>query len=78
MRKFIFSLKFEAKHEIEAETPEEAEAKAREMMDGVRVVRSGMQQIMDRRGSCIGVCPTQGDAEDYVKMDPCCLEEVEG
>lgn len=78
MRKFIFSLKFEANPEIEAENLEEAEAKAWEMMKDVRVVRSGTQQIRGRNGSTIGVCSVQEDAEDYVAQEPYFLEEVKG
>lgn len=78
MRKFIFSLTFEAMPEIEAETLKEAEAKAREMMKDVKVVRDVRQSVMDGRGRTIGVRHVQDDAEDYVRRDPCCLEEAEG
>lgn len=76
MRKFIFLLKFEAKLEIEADTVEEAEARARVMMDDVRVVRTSKQMVMDRQGGSIGFIPCQEDAEDYVRMDPCYLGEA--
>lgn len=76
MRKFVFSLKFEAKPEIEAETLEEAEAKARKMMEGVKVVRVAQRQVVDGRGAAIGVCPVQEDVKGYIQMEPYCLEEV--
>ena len=76
MRRFIFSLKFEANPEIEAETLEEAEAKAWEMMKGVKVVRDVEQPVRDGRGNMIGVRNVQEDADDYEQMEPYYLEEV--
>lgn len=76
MRRFIFSLKFEANPEIEAENLEEAEAKAWEMMKGVKVVRDVEQPVRDGRGSTIGVRHVQEDADDYEQMEPYYLEEV--
>lgn len=76
MRKFIFSLKFEANPEIEAETLEEAEAKAWKMMEGVKVVRDVEHPVRDGRGNAIGVRHVQEDADDYEQMEPYYLEEV--
>ena len=76
MRKFIFSLKFEANPEIEAESLEEAEAKAWEMMKGVKAVRDVEQPVRDGRGNTIGVRHVQEDADDYEQMEPYYLEEV--
>lgn len=76
MRRFIFSLKFEANPEIEAETLEEAEAKAWEMMKGVKVVRDVEQPVRDGRGNTIGVRHVQEDVDDYEQMEPYYLEEV--
>lgn len=76
MRRFIFSLKFEANPEIEAETLEEAETKAWEMMKGVKVVRDVEQPVRDERGNTIGVRHVQEDADDYEQMEPYYLEEV--
>lgn len=76
MRKFIFSLKFEANPEIEAETLEEAEAKAWEMMKGVKVVRNVEQLVRDGHGNTIGVHHVQEDVDDYEQMEPYYLEEV--
>lgn len=78
MRRFIFSLKFEANPEIEAETLEEAEDKAWEMMKGVKVVRDVEQPVKDGRGNTIGVRYVQEDADDYEQMEPYYLEEVKG
>ena len=78
MRKFTFSLKFEANPVIEAENLEEAEAKAWEMMKGVKVVRDIQQPVREGRGQTIGVRHVQEDAVGYVQLEPCCLEEVEG
>ena len=63
-RKFIFSLKFEANPEIEAETLEEAEKKAFEMMRGVGVTKQVTSGIFE-------------DMPEYVAQEPCFLEEVQ-
>ena len=76
MRKFIFSLKFEANPEIEAETFKEAADKAWEMTKGVKVVRDVERPVMDGRGATVGVRHVQEDADDYVQMEPYYLEEV--
>lgn len=60
MRKYMFSLKFEANPVIEAHTVEEAEAKAFEWM---------------RHRAVVDTCTGDGD-EDYVAQDPYFLEEV--
>ena len=59
-RKYMFSLKFEANPEIEAESLEEAEKKAFEMMTHVAV------KNLD----------TGAVDEDYVRQEPEFLEEV--
>ena len=60
-RKYKFSLKFEANPVIEAQTFEEAEAKACEWM---------------RHRAVVDTCTGDGD-EDYVAQEPYFLEEVE-
>lgn len=60
MRKYMFSLKFEANPVIEARTVEEAEAKAYEWM---------------RHRAVVDVCTGDGD-EGYVAQEPYFLEEV--
>lgn len=60
MRKYMFSLKFEANPVIEAHTVEEAEAKAFEWM---------------RHRAVVDTCTGDGD-EDYVAQEPYFLEEV--
>ena len=60
MRKFMFSLKFEANPVIEAHTVEEAEAKAYEWM---------------RHRAVVDTCTGDGD-EGYVAQEPYFLEEV--
>lgn len=62
-RKFIFSLKFEANPVIEAETLEEAERKAYEMMRNVGVTRQTTSGIFE-------------DMPEYVTKEPCFLREV--
>lgn len=59
-RKFIFSLKFEANPEIEAETLDEAEKKAFELM---------------RHRAVVDICTGDSD-ESYVAQEPCFLDEV--
>ena len=61
-KKFVFSLKFEANPEIEAETLEEAEKLAAALMDHRAVVDT---------------CTGDGD-DDFVAQEPCLLEEVKG
>lgn len=63
MRKYMFSLKFEANPVIEAHTVEEAEAKALEMMRGCAVTK------VDRDGEHFV-------QDDYVAQEPYFLEEV--
>lgn len=60
IRKYMFSLKFEANPVIEAHTVEEAEAKAYEWM---------------RHRAVVDTCTGDGD-EDYVAQEPYFLEEV--
>jgi hypothetical protein len=60
VRKFMFSLKFEANPVIEAHTLEEAEAKAYEWM---------------RHRAVVDTCTGDGD-ESYVAQEPYFLEEV--
>ena len=62
IRKYMFSLKFEANPVIEARTLEEAEAKAHEMMRDVSVTKviGGLARVQD----------------DYVAQEPYFLEEV--
>ena len=60
MRKYMFSLKFEANPVIEAHTVEEAEKKAYELMQHRAVV---------------DICTGDGD-EGYVAQEPYFLEEV--
>ena len=60
MRKYMFSLKFEANPVIEAQTLEDAEAKAFEWM---------------RHRAVVDTCTGDGD-EDYVAQEPYFLEEV--
>lgn len=60
-RKYMFSLKFEANPVVEAESLEEAEKKAYEMM---------------RHRAVVDTCTGDGD-EDYVAQEPYFLEEVE-
>ena len=60
MRKYMFSLKFEANPVIEAHTVEEAEAKACEWM---------------RHRAVVDTCTGDGD-ESYVAQEPYFLEEV--
>ena len=61
LKKFMFSLKFEANPVIEAQTREEAEVKANEMMSHVGVKYLDMD-ITD---------------ESFIKREPMYLEEVE-
>ena len=63
VRKYMFSLKFEANPVIEAHTVEEAEAKAFEMMRGVGVTRQATSGIFE-------------DMPEYEAQEPCFLEEV--
>lgn len=63
MRKYMFSLEFEANPVIEAHTVEEAEAKAYEMMRGVGVTRQATSGIFE-------------DMPEYVAQEPYFLEEV--
>lgn len=60
VKKYMFSLKFEANPVIEAHTVEEAEKKAFELM---------------RHRAVVDVCTGDGD-EGYVAQEPCFLEEV--
>lgn len=60
MRKYMFSLKFEANPVIEAQTFEDAEAKAYEWM---------------RHRAVVDTCTGDGD-EGYVAQEPYFLEEV--
>lgn len=60
VRKYMFSLKFEANPVIEAQTLEDAEAKAFEWM---------------RHRAVVDTCTGDGD-EDYVAQEPYFLEEV--
>lgn len=60
IRKYMFSLKFEANPVIEAHTVEEAEAKAYEWM---------------RHRAVVDTCTGDGD-ESYVAQEPYFLEEV--
>lgn len=62
MRKYMFSLKFEANPVIEAQTLEDAEAKAYEWM---------------RHRAVVDTCTGDGDG-DYVAQEPYFLEEVKG
>lgn len=64
MRKWKFSLRFEANPVIEAPTAKEAEAKAYEMLRNVavtKVYRDGEHFVQ----------------KDYAAQEPCLLEEVE-
>lgn len=63
IRKYMFSLKFEANPVIEAHTVEEAETKAYEMMRGVGVTRQATSGIFE-------------DLPEYVAQEPYFLEEV--
>ena len=63
VRKYMFSLKFEANPVIEAQTLEDAEAKACEMMRDVAVTKA------DRDGEHFV-------QDDYVAQEPYFLEEV--
>ena len=78
MRRFVFSLKFEARSVIKAESLAEAEAEARKMMRNVKVVRDVTQRLVDRRGDTLGFSLVQKDAEEYERLEPRCLEEAEG
>lgn len=60
IRKYMFSLKFEANPVIEAESLEEAEKKAADMM---------------RHRAVVDTCTGEGD-EDYEAQEPHLLEEV--
>lgn len=62
IRKYMFSLKFEANPVIAARTVEEAEKTAYEMMQGAAVTKNigGLARELD----------------DYVAQEPCFLEEV--
>jgi len=64
-RKYMFSLKFEANPVIEAETFDDAEAKAREMMEHVGVTRQATSGVFE-------------DIPEYVAQEPYFLEEVKG
>lgn len=63
IRKYMFSLKFEANPVIEAQTFEEAEKKASEMMRGVGVTRQATSGIFE-------------DMPEYEAQEPYFLEEV--
>ena len=61
VRKYRFSLKFEANPVIEAESLEEAERKAYDMIS--------QRQVVDPDTGAVD--------ESYVEQEPCFLEEVE-
>lgn len=63
MRKYMFSLKFEANPVIEAHTLEEAKAKAYDMMRSVSIMRRATAGL-------VGECPK------FEAQEPCFLEEV--
>lgn len=63
VRKYMFSLKFEANPVIEAKSLEDAEDKAFEMMRSVKVVR------------IVGLGLWE-DSPGYIAQKPCFLEEV--
>lgn len=46
-------------------------------MKDVKVIREVQKQIRARNGNTIGSYYLQEDAEDYVRMEPCCLEETD-
>jgi hypothetical protein len=76
MKNYMFSLKFEANPIIEAESVEDAEAKAFEMMKEAKVVRDVSQPVRDQWGNGIGVRHVTVDASEYVPQEPYFLEEV--
>jgi len=76
MNKYLFSLKFEANPIIEAESVEDAEAKAFEMMEKVKVMRAGDEIIRDQWGNAVGCQRGLVEAGEYVPQEPYFLEEV--
>jgi len=76
MKKYMFSLKFEANPIIEADSVKDAEAKAFKMMEDVKVIRNVMQTVRDQWGNGIGVRHVTEEANEYVPQEPYFLEEV--
>lgn len=76
MKKYMFSLRIEANPIIEADSVEDAEAKAFKMMEGVKVVRDVEEQVRDQWGNGAGVRHVTEEASEYVPQEPYFLEEV--
>lgn len=76
MKKYMFSLRIEANPIIEADSVEDAEAKAFKMMEGVKVVRDVEQPVCDQWGNGVGVRHVTEEASEYVPQEPYFLEEV--